>query len=460
MVSLSFIPRRYLAVIAIALALIMSVLDGTIMNVALPTLGREFGISPSSVIWIVNAYQLTITVTLLSFSALGDIYGYKKIFLFGSSVFCGMSLVCALSSSFTMLTVARILQGIGASAVMSVTTALLRIIYPPQYIGRGMSINAMIVAVSIAAGPSLAGAILSVASWHWLFAINVPLGICAIVTGYLLLPQNPPHEGPRRKFDKVGSVANALTFGLLIYTLEGVAHDENREIILLQIVLLIVIGIFFIRRQMKQETPILPVDLLRIPIFTLSILSSITSFTAQLLAMVSLPFYLQNVLGKSEVETGLLITPWPVATIITAPIAGRLIEKFHPGLLGTIGMVIYATGLFLLSLLPEAPSNMDIAWRLMLCGLGFGLFQTPNNSTMISAAPPHRSGGANGMQGTARLLGQTLGTTFVALIFRMTAPDRGMQTCMYVAVAFALIAAIISSLRLSQPVPMRRKKVL
>ena len=184
-----FIPRRYWAVIAVALALIMSVLDGTIVNVALPTLSREFGTSPSSTIWIVNAYQLTITMSLLSFSALGDIYGYKRIFLIGTTIFCSTSLFCALSSSFAMLTVARILQGIGASAIMSVTTALLRIIYPPQYIGRGMSINAMVVAVSIAAGPSLAGAILSVASWNWLFAINVPLGICAIITGYFLLPQ-------------------------------------------------------------------------------------------------------------------------------------------------------------------------------------------------------------------------------------------------------------------------------
>ncbi len=171
-----FIPRRYWAVIAVALALTMSVLDGTIVNVALPTLSREFGTSPSSTIWIVNAYQLTITMSLLSFSALGDIYGYKRIFLIGTTIFCSTSLFCALSSSFAMLTVARILQGIGASAIMSVTTALLRIIYPPQYIGRGMSINAMVVAVSIAAGPSLAGAILSVASWNWLFAINVPFG--------------------------------------------------------------------------------------------------------------------------------------------------------------------------------------------------------------------------------------------------------------------------------------------
>ena len=457
MAFFSFIPKRYLAVIAIALALIMSVLDGTIVNVALPTLAREFNISPSNAIWIVNAYQLTITVSLLSFSALGDIHGYKKIFLLGTSIFCAMSFFCALSSSFIMLTIARILQGIGASAIMSVTTALLRIIYPPQYIGRGMSINAMIVAVSIAAGPSLAGLILSVASWHWLFAINVPLGICAVVSGYFLLPQNPHQDATRRQFDKVGSIANALTFGLLIYTLEGIAHKENWELIFIQMVLLLIIGTYFIRRQMKQDTPILPVDLLKIPIFTLSILSSITSFTAQLLAMVSLPFYLQNILGKSEVETGILITPWPVATIITAPIAGRLIEKFHPGLLGGLGMLIFSIGLYLLASLPQVPTNVDIAWRLMLCGIGFGLFQTPNNSTMISAAPPQRSGGANGMQGTARLLGQTLGTTLVALIFQMTAPSRGMQVCMYVAVAFALVAALVSTLRISQPTPIKQK---
>ena len=418
-----FIPRRYWAVIAVALALIMSVLDGTIVNVALPTLSREFGTSPSTTIWIVNAYQLTITMSLLSFSALGDIYGYKRIFLIGTTIFCSTSLFCALSSSFAMLTVARILQGIGASAIMSVTTALLRIIYPPQYIGRGMSINAMVVAVSIAAGPSLAGAILSVASWNWLFAINVPLGICAIITGYFLL--------------------------------EGIAHHENWRMIALQVLLLLVIGTFFIRRQLRQEVPILPLDLMRIPIFALSVLSSITSFTAQLLAMVSLPFYLQNVAGRNEVETGLLLTPWPVATILTAPVAGRLIEKYHPGLLGGIGMVVYATGLLLLALLPGQPTNMDIAWRLMLCGMGFGLFQTPNNSTMISAAPRSRSGGANGMQGTARLLGQTLGTTFVALIFSVTSATDSMPVCMYVAVGFALVAAIVSCLRISQPVPMR-----
>ena len=199
-----------------------------------------------------------------------------------------------------------------------------------------MSINAMVVAVSIAAGPSLAGAILSVASWNWLFAINVPLGICAIITGYFLLPQNPCKDGPKRKFDKIGGISNALTFGLLIYSLEGIAHHENWRMIALQVLLLLVIGTFFIRRQLRQEVPILPLDLMRIPIFALSVLSSITSFTAQLLAMVSLPFYLQNVAGRNEVETGLLLTPWPVATIsggreADREISSRIVRRYRNG---------------------------------------------------------------------------------------------------------------------------------
>lgn len=450
-----FIPRRYWAVIAVALALIMSVLDGTIVNVALPTLSREFGTSPSTTIWIVNAYQLTITMSLLSFSALGDIYGYKRIFLIGTTIFCSTSLFCALSSSFAMLTVARILQGIGASAIMSVTTALLRIIYPPQYIGRGMSINAMVVAVSIAAGPSLAGAILSVASWNWLFAINVPLGICAIITGYFLLPQNPCKDGPKRKFDKIGGISNALTFGLLIYSLEGIAHHENWRMIALQVLLLLVIGTFFYPQATTAGGSDIAIGLDADSDIRLVRIILDHFIYGTVVGDGIITLYLQNVAGRNEVETGLLLTPWPVATILTAPVAGRLIEKYHPGLLGGIGMVVYATGLLLLALLPGQPTNMDIAWRLMLCGMGFGLFQTPNNSTMISAAPRSRSGGANGMQGTARLLGQTLGTTFVALIFSVTSATDSMPVCMYVAVGFALVAAIVSCLRISQPVPMR-----
>lgn len=455
--KIAFIPKQYFAVVAVLLAIMMSVLDGTIMNIALPTLAHDFDVTPSSAIWIVNAYQLVITMTLLSFASLGDIYGYRRIFLIGISIFVASSTACALSDSFWMLTVFRIVQGFGAACVMSVNTALIRLIYPPQILGRGMGINAMVVAVSAAAGPSIAGSILALGSWHWLFVINIPLGLAALIIGHRLLPHNPPAE-TRHKFDKISAIANALTFGLLIYSLDGFAHSENRRFIGLQIVLLIIIGIYFIRRQLKQTAPILPVDLLRIPIFALSIGTSITSFTAQMLAMVSLPFFMQNVLHYNAVEIGLLLTPWPLATILTAPIAGRLVERVHPGLLGGMGMGIFAAGLFSLYLLPDHPAEWDIVWRMALCGMGFGLFQTPNNVTIVSSAPTERSGGASGMLGTARLLGQTLGTTFVALLFRMFPEGHRAQACLFLAMFFAIGAGIVSCIRMTQASPAGKRQ--
>ncbi len=450
------IPKAYLGVVAVLAAIMMSVIDGTVMNVALPTLSDHFGASPSQITWVVNAYQLVITVSLLSFASLGDIHGYRRVFLFGVAVFGLASLACALADSLWTLVGARVVQGIGAAAVMSVNTALIRLIYPPEYLGRGLGINAMVVSVSVAAGPSLAGAILSVASWHWLFVINIPIAAIAFFTGRAFLPQNPVRERSYR-FDKISAVANALTFGLLIYTLEGFAHDESRRLIAVQVVLLLAIGYFFIRRQRTLQAPILPVDLLKIPIFSLSIGTSVCSFTAQMLAMVSLPFLLEGVLGRSVAETGLLLTPWPLVTIVAAPLAGRLVEKIHPGLLGSVGMAVFALGLFLLAELPAQPENSQIIWRMAVCGAGFGLFQTPNNVTIVSSAPTSRSGGASGMQGTARLFGQTLGTTLVALIFRVAAPDVSPMRCLMVAIGFALTAAVVSSLRLSQATPVKKR---
>ena len=449
------LPQRYWAILAIALALSMSVIDGTIANVALPTIARDLGTAPSVTIWVVNAYQLAITISLLSFSSLGDIYGYRRVYLTGIGVFSVTSLVCALSGSFWTLTLARILQGFGAAAITSVNTALLRIIYPKKFIGRGMGINAMIVAVSIAAGPTIASAILSVGSWHWLFAINVPLGIAAFMMGLAHLPQNPVQAYGRR-FDKLSCGMNALTFGLLIFSLEGIAHRQSALLVITCVLSLGIIGFFFIRRQMRQRFPLLPVDLLRIPIFSLSIGTSICSFTAQMLAMVSMPFFLQNTLGRSDVATGLLLTPWPLATLVMAPLAGRLVEKIHPGILGGIGMAIFATGMFSLATLPLSPTDTDIIWRLFLCGAGFGLFQTPNNSTIISSAPTNRSGGASGMLGTARLLGQTLGATLVAMLFNLV-PQNSAQVCLYLGGSFAVVAGVVSCLRISQPAPLKKK---
>lgn len=440
--------------VAASLALIMSVLDANIVNVVLPTLSKEFGTSPSLTIWVMNAYQLAITISLLSFSSLGDIFGYRKVFLSGISLFCVTSLLCALSTSFWMLTIARVLQGFGASAITSVNTAQLRTIYPRQYLGRGMGINAMVVAVSAVAGPSVASAVLSLGSWHWLFAINIPLGLLALIMGIRFLPKGEKRQN--RKFDKVSAVANALTFGLLIYSMEGFAHHERTDFLLIQIALLVFVGTYYVRRQLRREAPLLPIDLLKIPIFSLSVITSICSFTAQMLALVSLPFFLQNVLGRSDVATGLLLTPWPVATLFTAPLAGYLVEKIHAGILGCVGMLIFGLGLYLLATLSN-PTDGAIVWRMAVCGAGFGLFQTPNNSTIMSSTPTNRSGGASGMIGTARLLGQTLGATLVALLFSLAPQGKSNTSSLLVGAAFAVIAAIVSCFRLSQQMPLKRR---
>lgn len=450
------LPKRYWAILAIALGVSLSVLDTTIANVALPTISDELHTSPSTVIWVVNAYQLSTIISILSFSSLGEIWGYKKVYLTGISLFIVASLMCALSTSFWTLIAARILQGFGASAITSVNTSLLRIIYPQRFLGRGMGINALVVAFSLAAGPTIASIILSFASWHWLFAVNIPVGLLALVVGFRFLPLNQVSiKG--RKFDFISSLGNALTFALLLFVMESISHQQKIQFILFGVILFAIVSYKFIRRQLRQKYPLLPVDLLKIPIFALSIGTSVTSFTAQMLAMVSLPFFLQKTLGYSGSEIGFLLTPWPLAIIVVAPIAGWLVERVHAGLLGAIGLAIFSLGLFLLAFLPNNPSDFSIIWRMVICGAGFGLFQSPNNSVIVSSAPAYRSGGASGMLGTARLLGQTLGTALVAMIFSLI-PGTGTQSSLLLAGIFAALAAMVSSLRLSQPLPASLKK--
>ncbi|MDW8846384.1 MFS transporter [Erwinia sp. MMLR14_017] len=443
------VPQRYGAIMAIALGITVAVLDGAIANVALPTIARELQASPAESIWIVNAYQLAIIISLLSLSFLGDILGYRRIYQAGLVVFTCTSLFCALSGSLEMLTFARVLQGFGGAALMSVNTALIRIIYPQRFLGRGMGINSLIVAVSTAAGPTVAAAVLSVASWKWLFLINVPVGLAALYLAFRFLPDNI-QKAKEQRFDVPSAIMNALTFGLLISALSGFAQGQSGILVLSELVALVIVGSLFIRRQLKMPFPLLPVDLLRIPIFSLSIGTSVCSFCAQMLAMVSLPFFLQTVLQRGEVATGLLLTPWPLATMVMAPIAGRLTDRYHAGLLGAVGLAMFATGLFALALLPDSPSDLNIIWRMALCGAGFGLFQSPNNHTIISSAPRHRSGGASGMLGTARLLGQTSGAALVALMFNLFGAH-GTHASLLLAGSFSSLAAVVSALRITQP---------
>lgn len=442
------VPQRYGAILAIALGIAVSVIDGAIANVALPSIARDFQASPASSIWVVNAYQLAITISLLSLASLGEIVGYRRIYQLGLLMFSMTSLCCALADSLMTMTIARVLQGFGAAAIMSVNIVMVRMIYPQRYLGRGMGINALVVGVSSAAGPTVAAVILSFTTWQWLFAINLPIGLLAFCLGLKFLPANPV-KNTGQHFDMISSLMNALTFGLLISAISGYAQGQAHSITLGEVILLVIVGWFFIRRQLSHPSPLLPVDLLQIPIFSLSICASLCSFTAQMLAFVSLPFFLQHRLGLDAVSTGLLLTPWPLAAMVFAPIAGRLVERYQAGILGGIGLMVFACGLYALALLPSNSSHLNIIWRMVLCGAGFGLFQSPNNYTIISSAPRRRSGGASGMLGTARLLGQTTGAALVALMFNLFG-NHGTHASLILGGTLALGGAVLSLMRMTQ----------
>ena len=438
-------PRlRLWAILTVALGLIMAVLDSSIANVALPSIAADLHASPSDSIWVVNAYQLAVIITLLPFASLGDIRGYRRVYQGGLIVFTIASLLCALSTGLTTLSFARVVQGFGASGIMSVNTALLRVIYPRRMLGFAMGINATMVAVSSAVGPTVASSILAAFPWQFLFYVNLPIGVAAILLGLRALPAS---KTSRQPFDFISAGLNAVALGLLIVGIDGVGHGANTASIAGQLALAALAGTFLVRRQLSRPVPLLPVDLLRIPIFALSILTSIGSFCAQALAYVSLPFYLQGTLGRSAVETGFLMTPWPLTIAVIAPIAGRLADKISPGLLGGLGLLALGGGLVALALLPAHPSTADIVWRMAVCGFGFGVFQTPNNKAMIGAAPPARSGGASGMLATARLLGQTIGAALVAVVFALSAEHPATET-LFVAAGFAFVAALVSFLRI------------
>ena len=438
------VPQRYWAIVTVGLAIVLAVLDSAIANVALPTIAADVHASPSASIWVVNAYQLAITISLLPFASLGDIYGYGRVYQTGLVVFTLASLGCALSDSLATLTIARVIQGFGAAGIMSVNGALVRFIYPRRLLGRGIGVNGLLVAVASAVGPTVASGILSVASWPWLFAVNVPIGVAAFLIAIRSLPPN--RRAPHR-FDVRSALLNAVAFGLLIIAIGGLGHGERPGLVAIELAGAIAAGVLLVRRQLSVASPLLPIDLLRIPIFGLSVATSICSFAAAALAFVSLPFYFQDVLGHSQVATGLLMTPWPAMVAVIAPIAGRLADRYPAGLLGGVGLGALAAGLALLALLPAHPTGLDIGWRMAICGFGFGLFQTPNNRAMIGAAPRERSGGASGMLSTARLLGQTIGAAVVALIFGL-APRTGTTLALVVAGCCAGAAAAVSCLRL------------
>src|ERR1700726_4054701 len=437
--------RRSWAAAAIFTALAMSSLDTAIANIALPAIAADLHVGAADVIWVVNVYQIALVATLLPLAALGEIVGHHRIYLAGLLLFTLASLACACAWSLPSLLVARVLQGLGASGIMSVNTALVRYVYPGRLQGRGFGHNAMVVATAFTLGPTIASGILALGQWPWLFAVNIPFGLVAILIGLKTLPRTPRAT---HAFDFPGALLAAGCLGLFILGIGSAAHHAPPGLVLVELATAALLGWVLIRRQADHPAPMLPIDLFRRPLFALSTATAICSFAVQGLAFVSLPFYFEDVLGRSQVETGFLMTPWPFVVGIMAPIAGRLSDRYAAGILGSLGLALLGVGMALLAALPANPQVADIVWRMAVCGCGFGFFQAPNMKALMSSAPSDRSGGASGIVATARLVGQTIGAALAALCFGFTGRE-GATLALLLGAAFAALGCVMSMLRLT-----------
>lgn len=436
-------PARRWAMFVLVLSIFMAVMDGTIINVALPSIAHELDVSSHQVVWIINAYQLAIISTLLPYSSLAERIGFRNVYLFGIAMFSSMALLSALAQDLYTLIFARSLQGLGAAAIMSINSAIVRHIIPVHQLGRGIATIAMVVAVSAASGPTVAAGVLAVGNWHWLFALNVPFGVAALLFGFKYLPRIKLSPHP---FDWRSAIFTSLFFIALISAIADIGEQGVLFIWLVKVAIVFAMGILLYRRLWEHPAPLLPLDLLRIPIFRLSVTTSVFAFCAQMVTFVAIPFYLFDTLDKSAMATGLLITPWPLMIGVIAPFAGRLADKYPAGILGAIGLSFLTLGLVSLAMLPDDPSNFAIVWRIALSGAGFAFFQSPNNRAIMTSAPGHRSGGASGMLGTARLLGQSMGAAFAGVIL-LNWPAQAETISLWFAATLGVMATAISLLR-------------
>lgn len=434
-------PRRLWAIVAISFGTALFVLDGTIANVALPTIARDLDVEAGVIVNVVTVYQLVMVMALLPFANLGDRWGLRRVYQTGQVLFLVASALALFAHSLPSLLAIRALQALGAGMAMSVSSAMIRRIYPRAGLGAGLGVNSVIVSSANALAPALGGFVVAHADWRLIFVAAVPFAVISLLIGRFL--PNPP--GSDDRYDWRSGLWSAVSLALLIGGVELAAHGGRVGIGAAVLALGAVSAILLVRRERTQERPVFPVDLLAKPAIGLSALAAITGFLASAGLIVALPFRFQQVMGYSPQEAGLLVLPFPLTMLVIAPLAGWLSDRISPSWLGLAGMTIAIVGLCLVGFMPNDASHLAIAWRLAVCACGFGLFFSPNARTIISGAPMNRSAAAGGLLATSRLFGQTLGAALVGVLLSL---GLGLgPTPMVVAIGFAVVAAACSLAR-------------
>jgi len=434
-------PRRLWAIAAISFGTALFVLDGTIANVALPTIARDLSVEEGVVVNVVTVYQLVMVMALLPFANLGERLGLRRVYQAGQVIFMIASGLSFLASSLPLLLLIRAGQALGAGMAMSVGTALIRQIYPKAKLGSGLGINSVIVASSNALAPVLGGFIVAHADWHWIFVAAVPFALVSLLIGRFL----PDPERGDTPFDWVSGLWSAISFVLLIGGVELAAHGGMVEPGLMAALAGIGSALLLARRERRKANPVFPVDLLAQPAIGLSTVAAIAGFIASAALIVALPFRLEQGMGYSVENVGLLVLPFPLTMLVVAPAAGWLSDHASPSIMGLVGMGVAVAGLVLLAFLPDHAGALAIAWRLVVAAFGFALFFSPNARMIVSNAPRERAAAAGGLLATGRLFGQTLGAAMIGTMLSLGAGQGPVP--MLMAAGLAGIAAVASFAR-------------
>lgn len=386
------------------------------INVALPLIGKDLSIGAILLTWINTAYLLTATVLLVPFGRLSDIYGRKRIYLYGVITFTVASMLCAISNSYWTIILARIIQGIGASMLFSTSTAILTSVFPVGERGKALGINTTAVYIGISIGPFLGGILTRNLGWRSIFFFSVILGIfvTALIVSRL---KEEWAEAKGEDFDSFGSILYCTALIGIVYGFTKLPDIIGLSLFLLGVLIL---GMFFLR-ETRTRNPILDVSLfLNNRVFTFSSLSALINYSATSAIAFLLSLYLQQIKGLDPQNTGIILLFQPLVQALFSPVAGRLSDRIQPGVVASLGMLFTTIGLFLLRFIEvDTPISFIIASAIIL-GFGFGLFSSPNVNAIMSSVDRKFYGIASSMVGTMRMFGQTFSMGIVTIVFTMT----------------------------------------
>ena len=407
--------KRTLILINVVLVTFMSTLQGSIIDVALPTMARSLNVTTEAISWVVTTFLIAVTSTILVFGKLGDIRGKIKIFQSGLILFTLGSLLCGISNSYTALIFSRVVQAIGAAGTMANNQGIIAQTYPQNERGRALGISGSFVALGNLVGPPLGGMIISFLSWNYIFLVNVPIGIIVYLMGTKILPRY--EDKTDEKLDFKGAVLLVATIGLFFLAVTiGRDIGFTDPLIIAGFAIAIAAAVIFVRTELHIEKPMLQFGIFKNKLFSLSIFCSFTSFVALFCVIIIQPFYLQYALKFTPAETGLIMMVNPVVMFIVAPLSGRLSDRIGSEFLTFLGLSITSVALLLMSTLTQYTNLLALVAIIMIMSVGNGLFRSPNTSLIMSTVTHDKLGIAGSINAFVRNLGMVFGATMATIL--------------------------------------------